>query len=492
MKRLLLILIFLQMACVRCPESNTNSHVLFTSLTEKEKQVDKKLTEFKKAFDTQLSMPLSAFYSLPFHEAKQIVDTTTLFRFLDKMPKGGLLHIHSGGITDAKWIIEHAKTYEDCYVYMSEDNDQFIFGQLSFFKKDKIPEGFVRLQEKIADSPEFEQTLYDLLILREDPERSKEVWIEFEKRFKRIMSLISYRPFFNAYYKTGLQHLIENNVQHLEIRYIFGKLYDFEVESYPIETQIKDLLAIVSELNKEEQAISLNLIYTSFKFLPEKEVENQFIKALELKQKYPDFIRGFDLVADEKTGNSISFYDNLWAKTDSLEMAYRAELPFHFHAGESNSIQNKNIKSTLPLDNKRLGHGLNLTLFPEEMEEIKTKGVLVEINPWSNKILEYVADLRNHPAREFLTNDLLCSISSDDPGVFGYTGLTYDFWIATMAWELNLLELKNLVFNSIEYSALHESQKKISLSLLEKKWAFFINSYIPQIETKNEQKTIHN
>lgn len=104
--------------------------------------------------------------------------------------------------------------------------------------------------------------------------------------------------------------------------------------------------------------------------------------------------------------------------TSLTEKENQVELPFHFHAGESASIQNKNIKSTLPLNSKRLGHGLNLTLFPEEMEEIIAQNVLVVINPWSNKILDYVADLRNHPAREFLANDLICSTSSDDPGVF--------------------------------------------------------------------------
>lgn len=51
------------------------------------------------------------------------------------MPKGGLLHTHSGGITDAKWIIETARKYKESYIYVQKDNDQYIFGQMAFFQK---------------------------------------------------------------------------------------------------------------------------------------------------------------------------------------------------------------------------------------------------------------------------------------------------------------------------------------------------------------------
>ncbi len=82
------------------------------------------------------------------------------------------------------------------------------------------------------------------------------------------------------------------------------------------------------------------------------------------------------------------------------------------------------------LNNKRIGHGLNLIYFPKTLELIKKQNKLVEVSPISNQILGYVSDMRNHPARVLLSNGVQCSINSDDPGVYGYEGLGYDFWVA--------------------------------------------------------------
>ena len=484
--------ILFTLLCFSCVQHNVQEYKkvssINSSLTTEEKKVSKRWVEIRKSFAENLDMPLSTFYSLPFHEAQKIIDTTALYGLTDNMPKGGLLHIHSGGITSAEWIIEKVKKDKNCFVFDAADNTDYIYGQLSFFRKNEIPQGFVNLGEKLASQPDFEKTLYKLLVLKEDPKREKNVWIEFEKRFKRISSLLSYRPFFKEYYRAGFKHLIENKIQHLEIRFIFENLYDFDVKKYPIETIVLDLKSIIDAINKEEQKLTLTLIYTSFKFLSVEAVREQYLQAVKLKKKYPDFIRGFDLVADEKTGNSIVYYNEIWNTVEKIQQEHGVNLPFYFHAGESLSVNNRNIEQTLLLPNKRIGHGLNLIYFPDDLQKVKKENVLIEINPWSNKILEYVKDLRNHPARIFLANDLICSISSDDPGVFGYSGLTYDFWIAIMAWELDLGQVKKLVFDSIEYASLTERQKTESLQKLETDWNSFIQSQNTQIDNSNETK----
>ena len=73
-----------------------------------------------------------------------------------------------------------------------------------------------------------------------------------------------------------------------------------------------------------------------------------------------------------------------------------------------------------------------------------------------------------------LRHGIQCSISSDDPAIFDYQGLSYDYWYATMAWELSLKDIKKLVFNSIAYSTLNSKEKKHALHYLNKKWAEFV------------------
>lgn len=444
-------------------------------LSDAEIVLDKKILQLRKQFLSDTESKKISLYNSSFYEIKPLIEGSKLYEIVQTMPKGGLLHTHSGGITEVKWIISAARKYQECYVYDQKDNDQFIFGQLAFFEKGKVPNGFVSLDKKLASNPDFEKQLQDLLTLkRENLCSYTDYWIEFEKRFKRINLLLPYRPFFKEYYLKGFQDLIKDKVQHVEIRYIFDELYDFQHGKYPLKTSITDLQDILKEVHKSDPQFTLKLIYSSFKFLDNESIGKQLETAFEMKKEFPDMISGFDLVADEAAGHNINFFEKNWAKLNELTKKYGVEMPLFLHAGESNSALNKNVLDVALLNNKRIGHGLNLIYFPKTMEQIRAQNKLVEVSPISNQVLGYVSDMRNHPARVLLSNGVQCSINSDDPSVYGYTGLSYDFWVAMVYWELDVKALKKLVFNSINYSSLNENEKKNSLSYLNQQWNDFV------------------
>ncbi|CAI8770896.1 adenosine kinase [Chryseobacterium sp. IT-36CA2] len=444
-------------------------------LSDTEIVLDKKLFQLRKQFLSDTETKKISLYNSSFNELKPLIEGSKLFEILQTMPKGGLLHTHSGGITDVKWIISTARKYQECYVFDQKDNDQFIFGQLGFFEKGKVPVGFVSLDKKLASTPDFENKLLDLLTLKRDSLCSyTDYWIEFEKRFKRISLLLPYRPFFKEYYLKGFQDLIKDKVQHVEIRYIFEELYDFQHGKYPLKTTITDLQDILKEVHKSDPQFTLKLIYSSFKFLDNESIEKQLETAFEMKKEFPDMISGFDLVADEAAGHNINFFEKSWAKMNTFSKKYGVELPLFLHAGESNSALNKNVLDVALLNNKRIGHGLNLIYFPKTMQQIRKQNKLVEVSPISNQVLGYVSDLRNHPARVLLSNGVQCSISSDDPSVYGYTGLSYDFWVAQVYWELDVKALKKLVFNSVNYSSLNDNEKKKAVTYLNQQWDDFV------------------
>ncbi len=55
------------------------------------------------------------------------------------------------------------------------------------------------------------------------------------------------------------------------------------------------------------------------------------------------------------------------------------------------------------------------------------------------------------------------SISGDDPGFYGTTGVTLDYAYATLAWQLSVKELKQFALNGIKYAAItEESKEKVS------------------------------
>ena len=68
--------------------------------------------------------------------------------------------------------------------------------------------------------------------------------------------------------------------------------------------------------------------------------------------------------------------------------------------------------------------------------------------------------MRSHPAINFYRSGLPIVIAGDDPGSFGYNELTVDYYMAFMAWGLNLADLKIIANNSLIYSTVPDEVNK--------------------------------
>ena len=126
------------------------------------------------------------------------------------------------------------------------------------------------------------------------------------------------------------------------------------------------------------------------------------------------------------------------------------------------------------LGTKRIGHGFQLQLFPYLQDLVKEKDICIEVCPLSNMVLGYTKDLRTHPVSYMLSKGIQASISSDDPGLFGYEGVTLDYVYAVGAWTLNLRDLKQLSLNGITYSSIHDEKKRVLKAKFEEDWAAWV------------------
>ena len=161
---------------------------------------------------------------------------------------------------------------------------------------------------------------------------------------------------------------------------------------------------------------------------------------------------------------------------------------------------NKNIIDAVMLGAKRIGHGFNISFFPYIKKEIIRKDICLEIYPINNQINQYFRDLRFHYAKSMFREGIPMVLSIDNSVIFGYNGLTYDFWISTLSWDLDLKAIKRLVFNSIIYSSMSETEIMNSLRFLNASWNVWIDSecqkagitqttMVPKYETKSITKT---
>lgn len=155
----------------------------------------------------------------------------------------------------------------------------------------------------------------------------------------------------------------------------------------------------------------------------------------------------------------------------------KGHLPCFFHCGETHDRDNQNIFDAVLLGTKRLGHGFQLFLHPHLQSVVKERDICIEACPISNLLLGYTTDLRNHPVRYMLSKGLQASISSDDPGFFGYEGVTMDYLVVFVAWDLCLRDLKKFCLNGINYASIEDAHKTyLRDELFPKAWKSFIDN----------------
>lgn len=448
------------------------------SLTPQEELLDQKLRTLQWEMlqdykDNHFFPPARNFYN-----SKSHISQTKLFKILRKMPKGGILHLHHAAAGNADWFVDKMISLPEAYVYWGVNNESYIKGQMAAFNAEDAPEGFYPAQNLADQVPNFKDSLKSMITFDESIDAdSVDIWQHFEFVFQRIYGILGYRPFMQAYLQASVDSLVADRIQHVEARMGLEKLryYDLtQPEGFPIDTFIADVYSIRAHTRKKDPAFSLSVIQANLRFRDKRDIWLDIQNTYQLRKKYPDLIKGYDLVAEEDAGHTTLYFLENWLRMDSLERVYGIDLPLYLHDGESNWVSVENLYDAVLLNSKRVGHGFNLFRFPSLIEEVKAKDICIEISPLSNQILGYIRDLRMHPGSYIMRQGVQCVISSDDPLIFDYSGLSYDFWSVFLAWELDLRGLKQLCRNSLTYSALEEGEKQEALRVWEERWEAFV------------------
>jgi adenosine deaminase CECR1 len=357
--------------------------------------------------------------------------------------------------------------------------DDFIYG-LSYFPEGPPCEGWTKLSTK------SNQELRSIVRKGTRMQNTTEyTWNNLEKYTSNYWSLIKNEKIFDKYFNFLLDEAIDDKLIGIELKTNIGgfhnkikhttNFYTNEAgETYPFYTgswnpdnkELKILESIITERSKE---IYCSLILGVPRKLKD-DTTDQFETDLTKKCNYYDKLKNDKKLQQVITGIDIfgeeDIKENNIAVIDILKN--ECHLNYTLHSGETH-VSNKidsNLVSILELANSgkivRVGHGLSLVNNENLMKLYKDLNIHIELCPLSNYILGYVKNIEEHPGKKLFENNISVSINSDDPSIYNYDYVTYDWVFIIALWKLDLDNIKKLIINSIEFSSASK-QKKIEM-----------------------------
>ena len=389
-------------------------------------------------------------------DTKRRIAESPVFAVMRRLPKGAILHAHGGAMGDFRWLIATATYRPDCYLYAG-DGPIPVRGALRLSSKHPGPgwQSVAELRARAPDAAAFDERLYRTITLGEEDLEAPDIWQEFSAIFGRMSGLMADPAIHREYWRRFLLKLIDENVQYLETR------------STPIDP------SILRDVKGTDPGFDLKFIHVAGRSWSRERVQRTLDNTIEQRRVQPDLVKGFDLVEEEDRTNTNLFYaDEILAARKEAERR-GTELPLYLHSGESNWAENENLYDAVLLGASRIGHAIALVKHPLLLEIVRARGIAIEVCPTSNQILGYVADLRNHPAVHYINSGVPVVLSPDDAGIM-QNSLSHDFYVAFMAWGLDLRDLKQLAMNSLTYSAMSPDEKTRALAEWSRRWTAFI------------------
>jgi aminodeoxyfutalosine deaminase len=245
-----------------------------------------------------------------------------------------------------------------------------------------------------------------------------------------------------------IEHLAEQGVVHAEVYISVGVIYMWRNHDPAAFEPIFAGLERARLRGERELGLSLFWIFDAVRHFSIEEAERVFRKAVALRSEFPSII-GIGLGGDERQRGSEPFHA-------FYTEAARAGLRLTNHAGETTGPEA--IWEALAIGSERIGHALSAIRDDALLQELKTRGIALELNPTSNVRTGVCASFAEHPLRRYFDAGLLVTLNSDDPAFFG-SDLANEYLLAHTVQGFTCEELRQLAANSIRASFLPEPAK---------------------------------
>ncbi len=250
-----------------------------------------------------------------------------------------------------------------------------------------------------------------------------------------------------------MQKLAQQGVVHAEVYISVGVIYMWRNYDPLCFEPIFAGLERARERALRELGLSLYWIFDAVRHFTVEEAGVVFRKAAEMRPRFPSII-GIGLGGDERKARSEPF-------RAFYAQAREAGLRLTNHAGETTGPEA--IREALAIGSERIGHALSAIEDQALMEELKSRNIVLELNPTSNVRTGVCRSFAQHPLRRYFDAGLLVTLNSDDPAFFG-SDLANEYRLAHTQQGFTRDELERLAANSIRASFLPETEKATLLS----------------------------
>lgn len=418
-----------------------------------------------------------------------------------RLPKCGLLHVHSAAALSAEGLIELLKNWNGPTIYIYANTEDSKQGKMVYDYPEEEQSDIKPLKTFIEDGGEV--LLKKWLTIGEHTKDEKYIWNEFNRIFIRTSCLFANRAFYYEYHYRFFLECLRDRIDYVELRCGFQNFTDDKNgEENVILDQSPNFLdelmrakdAAKAEYLRTKKEEEWKLPYGEFNLgvilcaRRDKDAQKGEDKTALMKKvdtaivwklgKYGKLIKGFDFVSEEDRGKaSYTYYQDIfygdaldgYVKNSKEDIAFKALkdqykitnlsrldlIELMLHAGESLWIEQENILDAKIASKSRIGHGFQLLAYPGVLWEYMSepydgmpRGPVLEVCPISNQMLRYFPDIRNHYALILMKMGVPCVLANDDPQILGNPGLSYDFWEIYMASDGGVMLIKGLVFTA--------------------------------------------
>ncbi|KAL7811595.1 Metallo-dependent hydrolase [Trichoderma gracile] len=453
-----------------------------------------------------------------------LINKTALFQIASKMPKGAHLHIHFNACLPPRVLLDIAKGMDRMFITSSlplvqrakaEGEDEYenfhkceIQFSIMSVEKEKEDPGdlfsagyrprqsmkfseFLRRFPDVYTAATADEWLLHKLMFEEMEahhpyQTASGAWEKFNGRTRMMKGLFNYETAYRAYTYRCLEDFARDNIQYAEIRPNFmmsNQLYHDDGTG-PINND-GIMSIIINEVEKFQRDMAtkgkyfggLKVIYCTPRSMPRPDIQAALAECIEFKKKWPQWIAGFDLVGEEAKPNPLKTYVPEFLEFKKKCAEQHLDIPFLFHCGETLDMgtdTDGNLVDALLLGSKRIGHGFALAKHPYIMQQMKAKGICLELCPISNEILGLTPRANGHTMYQLLANNVHCTVSSDNGALFRST-LSHDFYqVMVGRADMGLYGWKQLVMWSLDHACLSDKERETMFREWEQLWLEFL------------------